>query len=141
MSIVLIAELVLAFNTGSFSLNEEQNGERQLQSSFLDVESSTENGCQICPLLDSGMKIAFSANRTGKALRGVQEAALIIPVKRGQSVILNFWFDDWSLLELEYYTIANESCISVLEVIANQERNRASQLASIWSCKASRPRP
>lgn len=62
----------------------------------------------------------------GKRLEEYKEAALIIRLKRRQTTIPKFWIDDWSVLELEYYTIADISSTSVLEVVTNQERQRIS---------------
>jgi hypothetical protein len=89
-----------------FSLNGIHKGEREIQSSLPDVATSAKNGCQICSLLDSGIRIAFSADKTGNALRNIQGARLNIRVRRGHSVNLQFWIGDGPVLELEYYTIA-----------------------------------
>lgn len=87
-----------------FSVNGTYQGERQIRTSPPDVATSAKNGCQICSLLDRGIRIAFSADKTGKALREIQGADLDILVRRGHSVILLFWTGDFPVLELEYYT-------------------------------------
>jgi hypothetical protein len=88
------------------SRNGSHPGEREIRSTLPSLAISVKNGCQTCSLLESGIRVAFSADKTGKALRDIQGAHLAICVERKHSVNLVLWDEDCPVLQLEYYTIA-----------------------------------
>lgn len=106
--------------------NEDNEKERAIRSNLPAIEYSAKSGCPICSLLTDGVKIAFSADRTGKALREIEGANLDICVQNGRTVILRFSSGDFDLIGLEYFTLAGITRTEVIRILANWRLDRSS---------------